>query len=421
MKFYPILALSLSFFISNGQDNQDVTTLYKNAMILYEKKETFKAIAEFEKIIKLDPNHTNSLYNLAIINYQLGDNATAIRLLRRCVKLNDKEAARLLQNQFHQKVSYADTMQNIDVSTKEKFIKVESLNIRTLSDLTKGILTISSSKKEQLQMLLLWSFNNMKADSNRFFNGGAPLSIEESFSRHKGLCEEYSNILEEFCRMANIPNFKITGYVKYPDFKVGDIFEQPNHAWNAVNIDNTWLICDLFWSTTALEVTNSSQPHFIKRLDTDYFLGLPSAFNNDHLPSDPVFQFDNYPIQIKSFTNKTFGIDSVLSRMNYLNFTDSIKAFSKMSPSERSLRSAHHSYLFNKDNPNELITESYNYAVEIINKKSSSKQELKNAKTSLTLALSIINLSKDEEIKALKDRCTTGLIWIDKKLTIYSP
>ena len=48
MKFYPILALSLSFFISNGQDNQDVATLYKNAMTLYEKKETFKAIAEFE-------------------------------------------------------------------------------------------------------------------------------------------------------------------------------------------------------------------------------------------------------------------------------------------------------------------------------------------------------------------------------------
>ncbi len=418
MKYFVILILSLSLFRSNAQDNQEVATLYKNAITLFENRETFKAIAEFEKIIKLDPNHVNALYTLAIINYQLGDNPTAIRLLRRCVKLNDKEAVGLLKNQFHQKISYADTMQNIDVSTKEKFVKIESLNIKTLNELVAGILAISSNKKEQLQMLLLWSFKNMKADSNRFFNGGDPLSIEESFAKHVGLCEEYSNILQEFCNMVHIPNFKITGYVKYPNFKAGDIFDQPNHAWNAVSIDNAWLICDLFWSITALEVSNTSQSYFIKRLDTDYFLGLPSAFNNDHLPSDPIFQFDNHPIQIRAFTNKIFGIDSVLNRMNYLNFTDSISVLSKMNPDERSLRTAYHSYLFNKSNPNQLIAESYNYAVEIINKKTSSKQELRNAKTSLTMALSIISLSKDEGIRALKSSCTTALILINKKLVV---
>ena len=385
-------------------------------MGLYEKKDTFGAIAEFEKIIKLDPNHRNSLYNLGVLNYQLGDNATAIRLLRRCLKLNDKEAAKLLRKQFHQTLTYADTMQNIDPSTFNRFERIKTTKIQTLNELAKNILSTSTSKKEQLQLLLLWSHDNFKADSNRFFNGGTPLSLEESFARREGLCEEYSNILEEFCRLANIENFKIDGYVKYPNFKPADTFEQPNHAWNAVNLDNTWLVCDLFWSTTALDIASSPQPHFIRRLDTDYFLGQPSAFNSDHLPSDPTFQFSEYPISIKAFTNKVFGTDSTVSKMPYLNFIDSIRVFSKINSNERSMRIALNSYKFNKDNPNSLITESYNYAVDILNKKAATKFELKSAKSALILALSIIDYSKDEQIRALRSECEKGLDWITKKI-----
>ncbi len=417
MKEYRLLFLiSLLAFEAIAQDNQQVTLIYKNAIKLNENKETFKALAEFQKVLELDPNHKDALYNLGSINYQLGDNETAIRLFRKCVKLNDKKAVKFLRDQFHFEISYADTMQNVDITTSDKFTKIQKVNISGIRDLAKEIIPITSNRKEQLQMLLLWSYYNMKPDSIRFFNGGDPLTTEESIVERKGLCEEYSNIVDEFCKIASIESFKVTGYVKYPSYVIGDVFQEANHAWNAVYLDSSWVLCDLFWSTTALDAETSTQSHFVKRLETDYFLGHPSIFLNDHLPADPIFQFENHPIEINAFTKSLNVIDLTIKRMPYLNYKDSIEMLLKMSDEDQALRIANHSYRYNKNNPNQLITENFNYAVGVLNKKTSSKAELKKAKSCLTSALSIIDLSKNDEIKSLKENCRVGLSWIDKRL-----
>ncbi len=417
MRYYFAFIISISILIElKAQNSNEINVLYKNALTLYEKRQTFKAIAEFEKVIRLDSNHVDALYNLAVINYQLGDQPTAIRLLRRCVKLNDKAAAKLLKETFKQKLSYADTMQNIDVRIIDMVIKSKDIRFLDLNELTSKILSISPDRKEQLQILLLWSYYNMKADSNRFFNGGPPLPTKEAFTQRIGLCDEFSNIISEFCDIANIPNFKVSGYVKYPNFDPTQKFSEANHAWNAVYLDSNWLLCDLFWSTTALVVDGSSKPHFIKRLETDYFLGHPNAFINDHLPSDPVYQFLDNPIEINAFTKSINGIDTTMKRMNYLNYQDSIKLLSQLKPEDRSLRIATHSYKFNKDNSNDFIIENFNYSVDILNKKSSTKLELKQAKSCLTTILSIIHTSNDENIRSLEGNCKDGLIIINNRL-----
>ncbi len=257
----------------------------------------------------------------------------------------------------------------------------------------------------------------MKADSLRFFNGGDPLSNSEAFAKRIGLCDEYSTMMSEFCQAINIPNYKVVGYVKYPHFNPGDTFTEANHAWNAVYLDSSWVLCDLFWSTVALTTDNTSEPRFIKRLETTYFLGHPTDFINDHLPADPIFQFSSYPIACGSFTKKLDGIDESIPKMSYLNYMDSLALLSKLTVNDRLVKIAQHSYEYNKDNPNNLVVESYNYAVDILNRKTATKQELIKAKINLKKALAIIDTSKDEEIKALKENCNIGVIAIDRKLT----
>ncbi len=413
-----LLIISISIIKAHGQnENSDkINLIYKNAINLLEKNKLFEANDEFEKIIKIDPNNVDALYNLAIISEKLDDSPSAIRFLKRCVKLNDKKAANLLVKKYHYKLSYADTMQNIDISTNEKYIKLKDAQYSSLNDLTNIILSISSNKKEQLQILLLWTFDNMKADSIRFFYGGKPLSNDDAFSKRIGLCDEYSNIITEFCKTANIQNFKVIGYVKYPNFKPGELFSEANHSWNAVYLDSTWVLCDLFWSTVALKIENSSAPYFINRIETYYFLGHPEAFINDHLPCDPVFQFSNYPIVFDAFIKKRDGIDSTIQRMNYMNYIDSLDVLSKMSMQERLLQIAKHSYEYNRTNPNELIVEAYNYAVDVLNKKTVARPELLKAKEMLELALAIIDFSKDANIRALKDNCKTGIEIANRRL-----
>jgi hypothetical protein len=349
--------LLLTFFVGQAQTMQSANTeqinaVYRNAVILLEENRLFEANAEFEKVVKLNPNHKDALYNLAIISEKLGDSPSAIRFLLKGVKLNDKKASKFLVDRFQYKLSYADTMQNIDFSTQEKYLELKTQQVSTLSDLINKIVSKTSSKKEQLQILLLWFFDNMKADSIRFFEGGNPLSNSEAFTRKIGLCDEYSNIMSQFCKAANIPNYKVTGYVKYSNFNPGDTFTEANHAWNAIYLDSSWILCDIFWSTVALTTDKRSEPHFLKRLETNYFLGHPTDFINDHLPADPIFQFSNHPIVFNSFTETLEGIDTTIPKMNYLNYTDSLNLFSKMSEKDRLLKIAQHSYEYNKDNPN---------------------------------------------------------------------
>lgn len=154
----------------------------------------------------------------------------------------------------------------------------------------------------------------------------------------------------------------------------------------------------------------------MKRLEPEYFLGLPSDFMNHHLPADPVFQFDSHPVKIEAFANSPDGIDPQAKRMPYLNYQDSIKTLLKLTPESRLLKMARHAYQYNKDNPNELIKESYNYAVSILNSKISTKKDLTSAKQYLVLAKSLIPLSNDSDIRALKESCEAGLIMADKRL-----
>jgi tetratricopeptide (TPR) repeat protein len=419
MKGLSILSgLLLAFLVGQAQaikneNSEQINSIYKNAVILLERNKLFEANAEFEKVIQLNPNHKDALYNMALISDSLEDSPSAIRFLLKGVKLNDEKATKLLVDKFHYKLSYADTMQNIEISTHEKYLKIKHLQVSSLGDLTSIILSKTASKKEQLQILLLWINDNMRADSIRFLQGGNPLSNSEAFERRIGLCDEYSNIMSEFCKAVNIPNYKVAGYVKYANFKVGDTFTEANHAWNAIYLDSSWILCDLFWSTVAL----TPEPHFIKRLETNYFLGHPADFINDHLPTDPIFQLLNHPIAFGSFTNKLNGIDKEIPKMSYLNYMDSLNLLSKMTENDRLMKIAQHSYEYNKDNPNDMIVESYNYAVDVLNKKTATKQELIKAKRNLTKALAIIDTSKDEEIKALKENCKTGVTIIDKRLT----
>ena len=308
-------------------------------------------------------------------------------------------------------------MQNIDVATKEKYLEIQTERVASLNDLTNRIISKTANKREQLQILLLWFFDNMSVDSIRFFQGGDPLSDSEAFTRRIGLCDEYSSIMSQFCKTANIRNYKVVGYVKYSNFNAGDPFTEANHAWNAVYLDSSWVLCDLFWSTLAL-ATDKPEPHFLKRLETDYLLGHPNDFIRDHLPADPVFQLSNYPIVVSSFTKRLEGIDTTIPKMNYVNYGDSLDRLSKMAESDRMLAIAQHSYDYNKQNPNDMIVESYNYSVDIINKKAATRQELARARKTLTKALAIIDTSGDEAVRSLKSNCKTGIVMIDKRLAV---
>jgi hypothetical protein len=309
---------------------------------------------------------------------------------------------------------------NIDGSVFEKFKSVNPLHMQTLQELAQNIKLVTSSKEEQLQMLLLWAYHNMAPDSVRFLKGGSSLTTDQAFRLHTGLCDEYTNITSDFCHLMQIPCIRIEGYVKYAGFKSNDTFEESNHAWNAVYIDSTWLLCDLFWSTYTLRII-SSIPCFIQQLNTQYYLAPPSTFITTHLPADPVFQFSNFPITIDAFTSVENGIDTTIRKMDYTDYNKSITRLLKLNNNERGLYIAQHAYAYNKRNPNILIIQYYNLAADIIHHKTSDKVELNKAKEYLTSALSLIAKTTIADIKALQGNCLQGLDIINRRINALEP
>jgi hypothetical protein len=63
-----------------------------------------------------------------------------------------------------------------------------------------------------------------------------------------------------------------------------------------------------------------------------------------------------------------------------------------------------------------LIAECYNYAAYTVNKRAATKVELNKARKALVDALAIIDTSKNEEIRMLKENCRSGIAVIDKRI-----
>lgn len=304
----------------------------------------------------------------------------------------------------------------IDSAVVNKFSTADLDAVATVEDLANQISILSTDKTEQMQLLLLWAHKNMEADSVRFFHGGPRVTAEEAFTIRKGLCEDYSAMVNAFCRALGIPELRIEGYVRPLGFKAKSTLTIGNHVWNAVYIDSQWLLCDLFWSTSIMRSSSQTIPGFERKLSKKYYLSSSSDFIDTHLPLDPVFQFTDYPIKLEAFTNVEKGIDEDIEKLPYCNYLDSIRNLQKLSIEERELQIAQKAYLYNPHNPNVLIAAYYNHAVPILNNPSAKKAELLQVKQNLTAAIELLHTTDDRSIKALAGQCQEGVAYADQRL-----
>lgn len=116
------LAVLAAFSQLLAQEKTNVEETYAHALQLYEQQQTKAAISEFEKVIALNPRHKDAMFNLAVINFDLGNKDKAVELLQVCVRLRDRDAANLLKEQLQQKIAFADTMNFEDVDVTPKVV-----------------------------------------------------------------------------------------------------------------------------------------------------------------------------------------------------------------------------------------------------------------------------------------------------------
>ncbi len=71
---------------------------------------------------------------------------------------------------------------------------------------------------------------------------------EIAFDKREGVCEGYSFLLSKIYDELGVENELIFGYTKSSANSIGKIPDNKNHVWNAVKVNNEWMILDVTYA-----------------------------------------------------------------------------------------------------------------------------------------------------------------------------
>lgn len=173
----------------------------------------------------------------------------------------------------------------------------------TITNLESYVLKNIKEKEQIAEFIYYWIGLNIKYNQEALEKDNTNIKIENLsdpiivFNERKGTCIGYSVLYEYFMNKFNIENKIIFGYVR--DEKnltvEPDLDSDFYHSWNAVNIDNKWLLLDATW----LHVSENTQ--------IDYYFNIaPEKLILDHYPNDESWQLLEKPLSLAEFNSQPF-------------------------------------------------------------------------------------------------------------------
>ncbi|PQJ79245.1 transglutaminase domain-containing protein [Polaribacter porphyrae] len=208
-----------------------------------------------------------------------------------------------------------------------RFSKVEALAKKIEKDFTKDI--------DKARATFFWLTQNIRYNLKELYNPRKKRSYRFKFSSEEdrlqkiqaikdqfvakafrtkmGVCEEYAQAFKKVCDLLGIEAAVLKGNVRNEAREIGTISRGTNHAWNAVKINEKWLILDATWAA-GYEYNGK----WIRRFN-GYFFDIPKdKMFKTHYPKDKLWvlrfgrmsleEFYNQPI----YTNTFLGLQTEL-------------------------------------------------------------------------------------------------------------
>ena len=171
------------------------------------------------------------------------------------------------------------------INYKEKLNKV----ITKAEDLCKN----ASSDMEKVRLIHDWIANNLAYDYESYFGGSISNAADPfwAYENKRAVCSGFSRLAKLMFSAVNIPCMCITGKTLeplLPDSLIENVeYNNSNHAWNVVFVNNEWKILDITWDcrnaylgkyngTKGVDISGQS-PNYT------YFLVRPEQFGFNHI------------------------------------------------------------------------------------------------------------------------------------------
>lgn len=179
------------------------------------------------------------------------------------------------------------------------------LNIKSIEELSSRIHYDFKTDYERIRAVYTWIALNIKYEDNSnpdllkpedqivFFNENYLQRIKtrrhkklisDAFHKKKAICEGYALLFNTVCNQLNIKNELIYGYVKSGVNDIGYVPTRKNHIWNAVKIDDRWVLIDVTFGAGYL-YKNIWQKHF----NDTYFDTSIEKFRLTHFPEKEMW------------------------------------------------------------------------------------------------------------------------------------
>ena len=172
-----------------------------------------------------------------------------------------------------------DQLKNNGMLNKYAFDKKRNQfrDVNEVIDYFKG--SPAKNEIEKAWLIYFWICENIVYDAEGFRTNNYSLNDSDSvFNEGKAVCEGYSNIFLHLCKGLGIECKKIIGYAKGFGFDIGKKFDESNHAWNAIKINNKWRYVESTWGAGSV----SFDFKFTKRFKPHYFLTPADIFIFTH-------------------------------------------------------------------------------------------------------------------------------------------
>lgn len=239
--------------------------------------------------------------------------------------------------------SYSQDFSKVDsiIKTYPKFSKVEDLANKISTDFT--------SDSDKIRASFYWIATNIRYNLKEYYKPTQRrysfyYSSEEdkkqklqtlvdnlvikTFISKKGVCEEYAQSLKKIYDLLEIESTVIKGYVRNNANEIGKIRHNTNHAWNAVKLNNEWIILDATWAA-GYELNRK----WVKEFDNYYYNIPKEKIFKTHFPEETIWvlrfgrmtkeEFYNQPIYNNTFLssgielkNPTNGIINIRNKAN---------------------------------------------------------------------------------------------------------
>jgi hypothetical protein len=196
----------------------------------------------------------------------------------------------------------------------------------TTDDIASYINNHFDAENKKIRAAYAWVGANIKYNKDSVYrvilNEDREKKVTYALKRRSGVCENFAAIFSDICTKCGIKSFVIEGYTRQDGF-----VNKSGHVWCGAFINNNWFLYDPTWDAS---LVNTGM--LINHVRSDYFQISPADFIQTHMPYDPLFQFLNYPISYKEFSNDN---TAPVNHKIYFNYEDSIAVYEKQNSLEQ--------------------------------------------------------------------------------------